>query len=109
MPRNDNIIQYRNCTDQNLLLNLADSEDCLRDQIEDFVNIAHGVQLQRGAYWLRFKDSNNVVRWIAPTYSIRRAFTYARSILNGRALVMLEVFQLFLKLEKNEGYCSDFR
>ena len=115
MPRVQiNIIQYSDLADHYLVLNLGDEEDTLRAQIQDFVNTAHGEQLVRNSYWLRFKDANDRVGWISPSCSIERAFMYARRCLRGRAEVRLAIFQRSFKLEKDvkveksEGHFSDW-
>ena len=109
-----NIIQYRDLADRTVSLNLGDAEDTLRDQIEDFVNLAHGEQLQRNSYWLRFRGANNQEVWFPPSCSIKRAFAHTRRCLNRGAQVRLAIFQRSFKLEKDvkveksEGHFSDW-
>ena len=109
MPRHYlNYIQYKGNTDQELELDLTDTEDSLRNLIQQFIYQSYGVQVQRGHYWLCFTTRDNTVSWIYPSRSIKNSFVKARRRLNGKAVVHLSVVptQVYLKLEIKSEVCS---
>ena len=102
MPRHYlNYITYKSNTERELEVDLTDTEDSLRNLIEQFIYQSFGVQVQRGHYWLCFRLRDNTVSWIYPTRSIRDSFVKARRRLNGKVVVHLSVVptQVCLKLE----------
>ena len=110
-----NCIRYNCNTDQELVLDLTDTEETLRNLIQQFIYQSYGVQVYRGHYWLCFTTRDNTVSWIDPNSSIKDSFVTARRRLNGKAVVHLSVVptQSYLKLEiKSEEIksevCSDF-
>lgn len=111
MPRHYlNYIQFNFNTDQELLLDLTQTEDYLRNLIQQFIYRSYGVQIHSGFYWLCFIAQDNTISWIDPGLSIKAAFMAARRRLNGKALVHLIVVptQTYLKLEIKSEVSSDF-
>ena len=91
-PRKMNCIQFEDSRNKSVLHILTNHSDFLnRENIRNFIQREHSVDVGQSNYHLCFIDNFGYIHHLPPEMTIRNAFNRARTILNGQSVVCLSL------------------